>query len=194
MIKNREYAAIIHWCAHHNIYPAGNSNYGVDGGGNAGAADPTVSGGTLCGTGPVLWNHNLQKGGIQDIVGNRWEWVPDLEIRSSEIYVAPANFTSTTLVDSGYTFTFTGSTIKYIRSETALLEECIPGDSGVAVKGNDKFQDNHYSANQFVGTGRLCLFGLQISLKSTSDYSVWNVSKGFRLGFSLTEAQTIMNS
>lgn len=58
----------------------GNNNYGHDirdanTWEKSAVADPTQSGRTLTGTGPVSWSHNGSADGVFDIVGNVWEWM-----------------------------------------------------------------------------------------------------------------------
>lgn len=187
VIRNREWGNIAMWCRSMGLYPSGNSNSGVDGMGISATPDPTQSGRTLTGTGPISWNHNLQDGGISDLVGNIWDMVDGVQLNSGVLYV---NDSSNNLMNTGISPAFgtTGSPFSLLRTEDALNGECVPAaSSGISALGGDGFW--------FATTGTTVLYrgggwgygsldGLfAFTVNSVASYSAANF--GFRLAKTL---------
>lgn len=204
LTKNREYANVIYWMAHHGFYPLGctvagtASTVGQDGMGVEGTKDPTVIGGTLTGTGCNVWNHNLQSNGIADLVGNRWEWVSGLELRvtsgsSKQLWIANA---SNTLVNSNLTLGFTGTSggsFDNVMNNAAIYNDCIPSSTaGTSVLGKDgcwygSTASTNYSAKRGGCYSNGALAGpYAINMSTISSYT--GNDTGFRVSWTFTQA------
>ena len=135
LVRNREWANIALWCAHHDIYPTGNSVSGSDGMGVAHAPDPTVSGRALTSTGPATSSHNLRPDGIFDLVGNVWEWIDGLQLVTGAIWKAGSDGR---MITTGIAGTFGSSGVAFGGMRSDMTEELYPAAAG-SWRGGDGF-------------------------------------------------------
>lgn len=185
LVRNREWANIALWCAHHDIFPTGNSVSGVDGMGVAHAPDPIVSGRALTSTGPVTSSHNLMPDGIFDLVGNAFEWIDGLQLVNNVIYTASADGTMTS---RGTTGSFGSSANPFSATRSDMPEELYPAASGDAWRGADGFWFTITDTQQAIrggdwSYGPLGGLGALILGSARSDSST---GIGFRPALSLT--------
>ena len=185
LVRNREWVNIALWCAHHDIFPTGNSVSGVDGMGVAHAPDPVTAGRALTSTGPVTSSHNLMPDGIFDLVGNVSEWIDGLQLVNNVIYTASADGTMTS---TGITGSFGTSANPISAMRTDMPEELYPASSGDVWKGGDGFWFTTTDTRQAIrggGWGNGPLGGLgALNLSKARSYSDTNI--GFRPALSLT--------
>jgi hypothetical protein len=113
LMSNLDWAAIALWCMANGYEPLGNTNWGrhhtkrwetgrrVD---TLSPGEATGVGRTLAGSGPASWAHDGTPAGIQDLVGNVWEWVSGMKMVNGRAWLAPDNgrLTESQLVDSGF--------------------------------------------------------------------------------------------
>jgi len=122
LMSNLDWAAIALWCMANGYEPLGNTNWGRhhtkrwETGRRVDILPPGEAAGTgrtLTGSGPSSWAHDGTPAGIQDLVGNVWEWVTGLKLIDGVIHLAPDNgayteaaYTNTGFVmpQNGYTF------------------------------------------------------------------------------------------
>lgn len=110
LMSIHEWAAIALWSLANGTVPRGNTNYGRShennwetapraDGGIPGDTDGTAR--TDTGKGPAGWGHDHTDFGIQDLVGNVWEWIDQMKLQDGRIIttldnnpsVAEANWT-----------------------------------------------------------------------------------------------------
>ena len=113
LMSNLDWAAIALWCMANGYEPLGNTNWGrhhtkrwetgrrVD---TLSPGEATGVGRTLAGSGPASWAHDGTPAGIQDLVGNVWEWVSGMKMVNGRAWLAPDNgrLTESQFVDSGF--------------------------------------------------------------------------------------------
>lgn len=95
-----EWAAIALWSFANNTVPRGNTNYGrahdnkietsrrVD---NGTPGDTSGMARTDTGKGPTTWSHDHTEFGVQDLVGNVWEWVGQMKLSDGRIFTTTDN-------------------------------------------------------------------------------------------------------
>lgn len=103
MMSIHEWAAIALWSIANETIPRGNTNYGrsheqktetatryddLSPGDTAGTAR------TGTGTGPAEWSHDHTNFGIQDLVGNVYEWLDQMQLQDGRIIATSDNDTS----------------------------------------------------------------------------------------------------
>lgn len=113
LMSNLDWAAIALWCMANGYEPLGNTNWGRhhtkrwETGRRVDILPPgetTGTGRTLTGSGPASWAHDGTPAGIQDLVGNVWEWVSGMKMVNGRAWLAPDNgrLTESQFVDSGF--------------------------------------------------------------------------------------------
>ena len=186
LVRNREWTNIAMWCRAMGLYPAGNSASGVDGMGVAGTPDTSCGGRCLTGTGPVTWNHNLQAGGIADLVGNVWEMIDGVQLVNSVLWLFDSE---NKLQSTGINpcFGTSGGSFSLIRTDDALKYDAIPASgTGAAVLGADGFWFADGTRICYRGGGwnygaQCGLFSFGVDTAASDAYA----SIGFRLGKSI---------
>jgi len=94
MMSVHEWAAIALWSLANGTVPRGNTNYGRShenkwetamrlGGNTPGDTAGTASSDT--GSGPAAWAHDHGEFGVQDLVGNVWEWLDQMRMEEGRI-------------------------------------------------------------------------------------------------------------
>lgn len=100
MMSIHEWAAVSLLAMANDTQPRGNTNYGrshenrmetglLGGGGVPGDVDN--AGYTMTGTGPATWGHDHTDHGIQDLVGNVWEWLDQMLLEDGRIVTTSDN-------------------------------------------------------------------------------------------------------
>ncbi|HCJ7318394.1 TPA: SUMF1/EgtB/PvdO family nonheme iron enzyme [Vibrio cholerae] len=100
LMSIHEWAAIALWSLANGTVPRGNTNYGRShenkletapraDGGIPGDASGTAR--TNSGAGPVTWSHDHTSFGIQDLVGNVWEWLDQMMLSNGQIIATNDN-------------------------------------------------------------------------------------------------------
>lgn len=121
LMSNLDWAAIALWCMANGYEPLGNTNWGrhhtkrwetgrrVD---TLPPGEATGVGRTLAGSGPAAWAHDGTPAGIQDLVGNVWEWVTGLNLIDGVIHLAPDNgvYTEAAYTNTGFVMPQNGHT------------------------------------------------------------------------------------
>jgi len=94
MMSAHEWAAIALWSLANGTVPRGNTNHGrahdakwetalrVD---NGMPGNTSGTGRTDTGSGPVTWSHDHSAYGVQDLVGNVWEWLDQMMLDDGQI-------------------------------------------------------------------------------------------------------------
>ncbi|HCG9411601.1 TPA: SUMF1/EgtB/PvdO family nonheme iron enzyme [Vibrio parahaemolyticus] len=94
MMSIHEWAAIALWSLANDTVPRGNTNYGrshenkletarrAD---NGTPGDASGTGRTDTGKGPDTWAHDHSAWGVQDLVGNVWEWLDQMMLKNGQI-------------------------------------------------------------------------------------------------------------
>lgn len=94
MMSIHEWAAIALWSLANDTVPRGNTNYGrshenkletarrAD---NGTPGDASGTGRTDTGKGPDTWAHDHSAWGVQDLVGNAWEWLDQMMLKNGQI-------------------------------------------------------------------------------------------------------------
>jgi hypothetical protein len=100
MMTNWEAAALALWCIK-NGQPTGNTNWGIhhvlthECGRRVDGVAPGTASGTgrvLNGSGPASWRHDKTFAGIDNLVGNIWEWVGGMKIVNGKFYFPDDNY------------------------------------------------------------------------------------------------------
>jgi hypothetical protein len=100
MMSIHEWCAISLWSLANDAVPRGNTNYGrshenkLEKGRRYDsllAGDSAGTGRTDTGTGPSTWSHDGTEFGIQDLVGNVWEWVDQFKINEGQVVATADN-------------------------------------------------------------------------------------------------------
>lgn len=100
LMSIHEWAAIALWSLANGTVPRGNTNYGRShenkletapraDGGIPGDASGTAR--TNAGTGPVTWSHDHTSFGVQDLVGNVWEWLDQMMLSNGQVVATNDN-------------------------------------------------------------------------------------------------------
>lgn len=94
MMSIHEWAAIALWSLANDTVPRGNTNYGrshenkletarrAD---NGAPGDTSGTGRTDTGKGPDTWAHDHSAWGVQDLVGNVWEWIDQMILKNGQV-------------------------------------------------------------------------------------------------------------
>jgi hypothetical protein len=94
LMSIHEWAAIALWSLANNTVPRGNTNYGqshenkietarrAD---NGVPGDTSGTGRTDTGKGPATWSHDHSEWGVQDLIGNVWEWLDQMVLNEGQI-------------------------------------------------------------------------------------------------------------
>ncbi|EKO3650595.1 SUMF1/EgtB/PvdO family nonheme iron enzyme [Vibrio metschnikovii] len=94
MMSIHEWAAIALWSLANDTVPRGNTNFGrshenrletarrAD---NGTPGDASGTGRTDTGKGPDTWAHDHSAWGVQDLVGNVWEWLDQMMLKNGQI-------------------------------------------------------------------------------------------------------------
>ncbi len=165
LATNAMYAAIALLCKASGFMPRGNNSFGKDYSKPFEKSIPVLGydhdriAKTLCGSGPVSWNHNNDATGICDLNGNAAEWAAGLRLVDGEINIIPDNNAALPTVDQGAESTLW----KAIRADGTLVE---PGTEGAIkldlVSNHITFTtgeqtsptvNNHYTAFSALGAG-----------------------------------------
>lgn len=94
MMSIHEWAAIALWSYANGTVPRGNTNYGrshenkletARRGDNGLPGDASGLARTDTGKGPATWSHDHTEWGIQDLVGNVWEWLDQMMLDEGQI-------------------------------------------------------------------------------------------------------------
>lgn len=94
MMSIHEWAAIALWAYANETVPRGNTNYGrahdnkIETARRADNGIPGDTSGTArtdTGKGPSTWGHDHTEFGIQDLVGNIWEWLDQMKVDDGQI-------------------------------------------------------------------------------------------------------------
>ncbi|MCP4058096.1 MAG: formylglycine-generating enzyme family protein [Pseudoalteromonas sp.] len=94
MMSIHEWAAIALWSYANGTVPRGNTNYGSSHENKLEAArrsdnglpgDTSGTARTDTGKGPATWSHDHTEWGIQDLVGNVWEWLDQMMLDEGQI-------------------------------------------------------------------------------------------------------------
>lgn len=94
MMSIHEWAAIALWSYANGTVPRGNTNYGrshenkletARRSDNGLPGDASGIGRTDTGKGPATWSHDHTEWGIQDLVGNVWEWLDQMMLDEGQI-------------------------------------------------------------------------------------------------------------
>ena len=108
MMSIHEWSAIALWSLANETVPRGNTNYGRSHENkletarrhdNATPGDTSGTGRTDTGKGPLTWAHDHSAWGIQDLVGNVWEWLDQMKLDDGQIITTLDNNPATAEVN-----------------------------------------------------------------------------------------------
>ena len=165
LMSAHEWAAIALWSLANGTIPRGNTNYGQSHekkwetarrydsgmpGDSSGVAQ------TLNGSGPNTWSHDHSYFGVQDLVGNVWEWVDQLKLTEGQLVSTLDNNPSIT-DDSWYKHTVfldseSATQVTHAFAGSPILNSSLTNKNGPL--GDDSNNYAYTSHSQFSDIGK----------------------------------------